>query len=499
MRLVFGLDSNPIRRWPGLRLSRPPQSPLLAAVWVCLVGAALARPALARPALADTEVPTAPAADALEACVQQALASNSALQAQDFAVEAALEALAAARARHAPVLSLNARYTVSDGGRTIEIPTGDLVNPVYRSLNQLTAGSATPTQFPEIANSEIRFLRPHEQDSRLNLVAPLYAPQISAEIRLRDAQLDGSRAAREAYARTLVRDVKAAYFRLASARAGLRILEASRTALAENLRVATALVDAGKATRDHRLRAEAELLAIEQRLRSAASDERAARRYLNVLRNRDEAEDVAIAGDAGEETPGVVAAGIARPRPELRGLDAQIDAAEQARALAHAAYRPTLSLVADGGIQGSGYRVDSGARVGTASLVLSWTLFDFGTRRAAVAQSAAQAAQLRALRADAARQLDLLRANAQDAAGTAEAGLATAAARRRAAEEAFRIAERKRDAGQLSQVEFIDAERSLTEARLGQVIARSDWQLAQAEIEYTQSAYPLPNVAGSTP
>lgn len=491
MRLVVGRYSSNWQR-PG---ASPAAAPALAAL---LLGLLLAAPV--RPAAAETTAE--PAADPLAACIAQALASNSALQAQDFAVEAALQALAAARARHAPVLSLNARYTLSDGGRTIEIPTGDLVNPVYRSLNQLTAGSATPTQFPEIPNSEIRFLRPHEQDSRVNLVAPLYAPQISAEIRIRDAQLDGSVAAREAYARTLVRDVKAAYFRLASARAGLRILEASRSALAENLRVATALVEAGKATRDYRLRAEAELLAIEQRLRGAASDERAARRYLNVLRNREEAEDVAIpdtfgaeAAEAGAPTPGP-----AQRRPELRGLDAQITAAEQARQLARAAYQPTVSLVADSGIQGSGYSVDSSARVSTASLVLSWTLFDFGARRAAVAQASAQAAQLRALREDAARQLDLLRANAADAVSTAEAGLTTAAARRLAAEEAFRIAERKRDAGQLSQVEFIDAERSLTEARLGQVIARSDWLSAGAEVEYTQSTYPLANAAArSTP
>ena len=203
---------------------------------------------------------TADDADPLTGYLADALASNASLKAQDFAVEAAAQGLGAARARRAPQLSLNARYTVADGGRaSIRIPTGDLVNPVYQTLNQLTAGSANPTQFPQIGNNDINFLRRTEQDTRLTLSAPIYAPQITEQIRIRAAEFEGSIATREAFARTLVRDVKAAYFQLAQVQAGIRILEASQVTLAENRRVAEALVAAGKATRDRVLRAEAEV------------------------------------------------------------------------------------------------------------------------------------------------------------------------------------------------------------------------------------------------
>lgn len=473
MCLTYGLESNFYARH-ALRLT-------LAGVVLVLLLGNLAR-------AADGAV-----IDPLDSYLRDALSSNSALRAEGFAVDAALQGLEAARARRAPVLALAARYTVSDGGRTIDIPTGDLVNPVYRTLNQLTAGSANPTQFPEIDNNTIRFLRPHEQDTRLSLTAPLYAPQIGAEIAIRAAQLDSSLAAREAYARTLVRDVKVAYYQLARAQAGVAVLEASRSSLAENLRTAAALVAAGKATRDQRLRADAELFAIEQRLQTAGSSERAARRYLNLLRNRDEAAPIEVAAIAGDDASSPAEASEPRHlRPELRGLDAQIGAAEGSRKLAQAAYRPTLALVADSGIQGTGYRFDQDSRVSTASLVLSWTLFDFGQRRAAVSQARAQAEQLRSMRRDTQRQLTLARQNAADDLDTARDALATAAARRAAAEESFRIAERKRDAGQLNQVEFLDAERARTEAVLGLVIARSGLQIAGAELEYTQASFDLP-------
>jgi outer membrane protein len=438
-------------------------------------------------------------ADPLAVYLSDALASNALLKAQDFAVEAAAQGLGAARAQRAPQLALTARYTVADGGRVIRIPTGDLVNPVYQTLNQLTAGSGNPTQFPQIGNNDINLLRRTEQDTRLTLSAPIYAPQIAEQIRIRAAEFDGSVATREAFARTLVRDVKTAYFQLAQIQAGIRILDASQITLAENRRVAEALVAAGKATRDRVLRAEAEFLAIEQRLHAARNDERAARRYLNLLRNRDEAAAVTVADGALFATPDD--RGSQATRPELRGLDSRIDAADHATKLAGSSLLPTLSLVADSGIQGTGYKINRDADVSTASLVLNWTLFDFGARRAAESQARAQTQQLRETRDEVRRQLDLARLSADDNALTAERSLLTAEARIAAAEEGFRIAERKRDAGQLSQIEFLDAERAQTEARLGLAIARSDLQSARAEQEYTRAAYPLPAtlVSSATP
>lgn len=466
-----------------------------------ILRAALLAAVLATSVTAHSDAPEQADAgiDPLSDYVSEALASNAVLKAQDFAVEAAAQGLRAARARRAPQLALNARYTVADGGRAFVIPSGDLVNPAYQTLNQLTAGTPNATDFPVFSNTEVNFLRRTEQDTRLSLSAPIYAPQLREQIRIRAAEFEGSIATREAFARTLVRDVKQAYFQLAQIQAGIRILEASQRTLAENRRVAESLVDAGKATRDRLLRAEAESLAVEQRLHAARNDERAARRYLNLLRNRDEAAATPVADGALSAASAAVAGSAIRP--ELRTLDFRIDAADHASRLAGASFLPTLSLVADSGIQGTGYSVDRDSDVSTASLVLNWTLFDFGARRAAESQARAQTQQLQATRDDLRRQLDLARLSADDNTITAERALLTADARIAAAEESFRIAERKRDAGQLSQIEFLDAERAQTEARLGLAIARTDLQTARAEQEYTRAAYPLPAtlVSSATP
>lgn len=436
-------------------------------------------------------IASADAGDPLSHYLDEALRGNALLAAQDFAVDAAERGLAAARAQRAPQLALNARYTVAGGGRSFTIPAGDLVNPAYQTLNQLTAGTPGATNFPLIDNQQVNFLRRTEQDTRLSLTAPIYAPQIGAQIGIRRAEREGSLATREAYARTLVRDLKVAYHQLASAQAGIAILEASHATLIENRRVAESLLAAGSATRDRVLRADAEALAVEQRLDAARAEERAARRYLNLLRNRDEGAPIEVR-DPPIPAAGVATARLARSRPELRSIASGIAAAERSADLASAGLQPTLAFVADSGVQGAGYSIDRDSDVSTASLVLTWTLFDFGARRAAASQARAQSAQLQATREDLEQRLQLASRTADDALLTAERALITAEARVAAADEGFRIAERKRDAGQSSQIEFLDAERARTEAHLGLAIARNQLHAAHAEQEYARASYPLP-------
>ncbi len=94
--------------------------------------------------------PMAPAAaqvtveDGLREVLDDALAANLELRAGAAAIEQRLAALDQARARYLPVLDVAARYSWADGGRTIEFPVGDLLNPVYATLDELLIASGQP-------------------------------------------------------------------------------------------------------------------------------------------------------------------------------------------------------------------------------------------------------------------------------------------------------------------------------------------------------------------
>lgn len=459
----------------------------------------------------------------LDAYVREALAANPVMTAGMQSLLASRLQLQAERAQRLPSLDLQARYTRASGGRSIDFPAGDLFNPIYDTLNDLLEQQGRPAMFPtDIANFEEPLLRRREQDTRLSLRAPLYAPAIGAGIAARVAVMDSEQARLQATARSLVREVKRAYFGAARADAAARILRASLELLDEDLRVAGILEREGVVTSDRVLRASAEQLAATQRLDAAEARSRQARRRLAQLLGRESADALTLPSidpqntdsllpavmDDGETPPQhapehdretSAVAGSATPtsdavegRPELARADAAIAAAEARTRAAGAQRLPELSLAADYGIEGRDYRFESDADFATVSLVLRWNLFDFGRRSAARDAAAADSARLRAERDDLERQLRLALQQAMEDLAVAERAVATARARVAAAEAAFEIAERKRAENTLTQVAFLDAERALTEARLNAVITRYDLRDQRAEVEFVRAAYPLP-------
>ena len=86
----------------------------------------------------------------LDSYIREGLSNNLALQQKTASYNQSLAALKEARGMFMPSISLNARYTVAEGGRTIVFPVGDLLNPVYSTLNALTSSLPPDQQFPPI-------------------------------------------------------------------------------------------------------------------------------------------------------------------------------------------------------------------------------------------------------------------------------------------------------------------------------------------------------------
>jgi len=116
--------------------------------------------------------------DGLRQVIDEALTANLELRASGATVQQRLAALDQARARYLPVIDFAARYSVADGGRTIEFPVGDLLNPVYETLDQMLLAQGQAAQFPRVRNESIAFLREQEQETKLVLEQPLYEPRI---------------------------------------------------------------------------------------------------------------------------------------------------------------------------------------------------------------------------------------------------------------------------------------------------------------------------------
>jgi outer membrane protein len=473
-----------------------PANRQLTALWPSVLALLAALPLVSR-AQAPAAEPGRPLAAVIDDYVRQGLTSNLSLQSQRLEVERSAAALDQARARYFPEAALAARYSRSEGGRTIELPLGDALNPAYQTLNDLLVQQGQQPQFPVVQNETIAFLREREQDTRITLRMPLLAPVIPAAVRAQSELLGASEYARTALARRLKRDITVGYLEWLAAMRTRGIVDASLVLLNENLRVNDSLHRNGKITQDQVLRARAELLAVTQQSREALNGAAQAQSYLNFLLNRPldtalEPADVTADVSAATRALAELRSAALENRPEVEQLRHLARATEAQVRVARADRWPTLSLGADGGIQGEEYRFGRGANYATVSLLLNWTFFDGGARRAAVRQASASARRTRMQLDELMQQVQLEVQQSLDRLNTSADSLATAEARAEAAQAAFRIASRKRDEGAISQVEFIDARSSLTSAELNLNVTRFQVLARQAELDYATANGNLP-------
>ncbi len=434
--------------------------------------------------LLATQASATPAADApavervADALVAEALESNLGLTAVQAGVDQRLAALDAARARFLPTLDLQLRYSRADGGREIELPA----------------------PFTPIANQSFSFLREREQDSVLRLSQPLYDARIAAARRQAVHGYDAARFGLEAYRLQLERDVRQAYYRWLASREAVEILATTLELAQENERVNDSLHRNGKVTRDLVLRAEADRLEIDQQLTRARATESLARRYVNLLCNAPLMRELESAAVTDADLPRL-AARVPRPtgtaaaalqlegaalerRAELRQLEAGVAAAGESERITRAAFKPQLALAVDAGTQGSDWDYSDQDPYVMASVIVRFNLFSGGADRASVRAARARSAELEAGRALAEQQIRIQVHAALSDLEVAEASLATASRRADAAAAAFAIVAKKRDLGQVSPAEYLDAQRALTAARLNGNVSRYDALAALAQVEY---------------
>jgi outer membrane protein TolC len=279
------------------------------------------------------------------------------------------------------------------------------------------------------------------------------------------------------------------------------VLDATREVAAANLAANESLYRNGRVTRDFVYRAEADLLEIEQQRLAVASRVRIAQSYVNLLRNVplsspvpgatiDEATVERFRTRLVQRLAGRVMDVPAlqrvatEQRAELQSLDAAIAGSEAQQDLARAAFKPTLALGAEAGIQGEDYGFGDDDRYVLASVVLRWNAFRGGADQAALAEARALTEELRATRDLATQQVQLEVQRALETLEVAESSLGTARKRSEAAEAAFRITARKRDLGQINQADFVDARRTQTDAQLNLNRVRAEFLARLAELEF---------------
>jgi outer membrane protein len=150
----------------------------------------------------------APPSSVLDGYIRIGLDSNLALHQRNFDLQKARLDLQRAKSQFFPQATFSSQYTLADGGRSIGIPVGDLLNGVYSTLNQLTGSN----KFPQVANQSVQFLPNDFQDTKMEISLPLLNTDLQHNKEINSERIHASQADVTIYRRELVRSIRQAYY-----------------------------------------------------------------------------------------------------------------------------------------------------------------------------------------------------------------------------------------------------------------------------------------------
>lgn len=414
----------------------------------------------------------------LDRYVAEALQSNLALKQEGLAYEQSLEALAQSRALFLPSAGFSATYTLAQGGRKISFPVGDLLNPVYATLNQLTDSQ----QFPTVKNEEIQFLPHRFHETKVRVVQPLFNSDIWYGFKAQQQMVSVQQAKKQAYEVELKGMVKEAYFNVLQAKEAVGIYERSLQLIDEQLRVTSRFFEAQLVTRDAVYNVQMERSKAEAMLTSARRDATMAESYFNFLLNRELdapvevdgrfTDDRALQAPPGEDVETLTALAW-QQRKEMVQLQQAGEATGYLIKMNEASrLMPNLAVIGDLGYQGFDYKFNGDQQFGMLIFSLQWDLFKGGARKAKYQSAVLQQSMLETQEEQLKRQIELQVTQAWQAALSASANLASADQALKAAESAFFITQARFNQNQVLPLEYQQAQLNYTNARMNYTIAR---------------------------
>lgn len=280
------------------------------------------------------------------ALVESAWNNNAQLKSKNFNLAVAQFRYNESKKMYGPELSANIQYTLASGGRSIDIPVGDLLNPVYQTLNILTQSNV----FPTIENTEERLLPNNFYDAKFSLTQPIYYPDLAINKAIRLEQINLKQLEIKAYKRWVVKDVMTAWFQYKMAHEAEKIFISADTLLSEAIRSTKSMIRNGIALPSDLARLDNQSALLKNQQIDAAKNIRIAEHYLRFILGIKDTADIPI-GPSPKDLPNIDQITELNTREEIDQIQQSIKMQNLAYKAEKQFYLPRIGLQVDAGSQ----------------------------------------------------------------------------------------------------------------------------------------------------
>jgi outer membrane protein len=320
----------------------------------------------------------------LDNYVKEALTKNLSIQAEILKKDKQYSKVEQAKKLWKPSVDLNASYLFAEGGRELLFPLGDLFNPVYGTLNQLTNSTSFPTN---IENEKIQLAPNNFLDLQLSISKPLINSSIKYNQKIQNELLRINDLDMELSKNEIVAQTKIGYYNYLKTFEGLAIMDETKKLLQEVLTFNKKLVKHDKATPDILSDIEFQMANLQSQKAMLMEQQDLAKAYFNLLLNK--SLDTEIVVDENILQGEIQATGnitsLKKSAVEARLEFKKIDVATVLNSLNQKRIdqekKPMLGISGGVGFQTESFNLDNGGPLFTLGLGMNWNLMDGGLRK----------------------------------------------------------------------------------------------------------------------
>ena len=425
----------------------------------------------------------------LDNYIHEGLKSNLVLQQKNLSWQQAQQSLQIARSYFLPSVNLLADYTSGEGGRSIALPIGDLLNPVYASLNQITQSDA----FTQVENVNQNFFPKNFYDARIRATLPLINTDLYLNRTIQGQQVMLKQYELDAYKRQLVFDIKSAYFLHLGAVSAVRIYESALVLVNKNVEINESLLRNGKSLPANYLRSKSEAERVKAELNSAQNRAANAKKYFNFLLNRNLDTEVDINYSLLDASLLDTTSISIEGREELQMIKTARAINESALRLNKLTRVPKVNAFLDLGSQASGWKVNENSKYYLVGVQLSMPLFQGFRNNHSIRQSGLEIQKTQLNLINTTEQLNLAAEVAKNDLQTTTQNYFASREQLKSAQSYFNLVEKGYQQGVNTLIEFLDARNQLTSTQLQQNLRLFEMLTASAKLERETASYTFEN------
>lgn len=429
------------------------------------------------------------AQSSLDSYVREGLRNNLVIQEKNLTLQQAQQSLQIARSYFLPSVNLLGDYTSGEGGRSIAVPVGDLLNPVYASLNQLTGSDA----FPQIENVEQNFFPKNFYDARVRTSVPVINTDLYMNRKIQGQQIMLKHHELEIYKRQLILDIKTAYFNYLAATQAVKIYESALGLVKKNVEINESLLRNGKSLPANYLRSKSESEKVMADLNSARNRQANARKYFNFLLNKPLDTEINETVTVGEAALVDTASVNINSREELQMLRTSRDINQSVIRMSQLNRLPKVNAFMDLGSQASDWKYNDQSRYYLVGIQFALPLFQGFRNNTVIRQNKLELQKTELSVRNTQSQLQMAAEIAGNDVASAHQNYLASREQLKSAQSYFNLVEKGYLQGVNSLIEYLDARNQLTASQLQQSLRWFEMLTAQAKLERETASYTFEN------